>query len=68
MWSSLEGALVLRAQAFEFLAGHFLFGNPWSMRVADYNLAAGRVWVLVLLATLVAPSWAWRRRSPARIS
>lgn len=49
--------------AFEFLAGHFLFSNPWSMLFADYNLAAGRVWVLVLLATLVAPAWAWRKRT-----
>ena len=44
--------------AFEFLAGHYLFGNPWEKLLADYNLARGRVWVLVLLATLTAPGWA----------
>lgn len=41
--------------AFEFGAGHYLFGSPWGKLLADYNLAAGRIWVLVLLADLVAP-------------
>lgn len=41
--------------AFEFGAGHYLFGSPWSKLLADYNLAAGRIWMLVLLADLVAP-------------
>jgi hypothetical protein len=41
--------------AFEFLAGHFLFGAAWDKLLADYNLAAGRVWVLVLLTTLLTP-------------
>lgn len=41
--------------AFEFLAGHFLFRVPWSRLVADYNVARGRIWILVLVATLFAP-------------
>jgi hypothetical protein len=41
--------------AFEFLAGHYLFGTPWDRLVADYNLAAGRIWILVLVTTLIAP-------------
>ena len=41
--------------AFEFLAGHYLFRTPWSTLLADYNLLAGRLWILVLAATLVAP-------------
>ena len=41
--------------AFEFLAGHYLFGNPWSRLLADYNVAAGRIWVLVLVTTTLAP-------------
>lgn len=32
--------------AFEFLAGHFLFGNPWTRLLADDNLAQGRMWLL----------------------
>jgi hypothetical protein len=49
--------------AFEFLAGHYLFGKPWPVLVADYNLLRGRVWVLVPLVTLLAPLWAWRLRN-----
>jgi len=41
--------------AFEFLAGHFMFGKPWDVLVADYDLAQGRIWPLVLLVTLLAP-------------
>jgi hypothetical protein len=41
--------------AFEFLAGHYLFGNPWSRLLEDYNVFRGRVWVLVLLTTALAP-------------
>ena len=41
--------------AFEFGAGHFLFKHPWSKLFADYNLLNGRIWVLVLLTTLLAP-------------
>jgi hypothetical protein len=41
--------------AFEFGAGHYLFGNPWSQLLADYNVLTGRIWVLVLITTLLAP-------------
>ncbi|MEO5584987.1 MAG: hypothetical protein ABIQ75_05995 [Flavobacteriales bacterium] len=41
--------------AFEFGAGHFLFKHPWSKLFAEYNLLNGRIWVLVLLTTLLAP-------------
>jgi hypothetical protein len=50
--------------AFEFLAGHYAFGHPWPRLLADYDVLRGRVWVLVLVATLVAPAWAWRARAP----
>jgi len=41
--------------AFEFGVGHHLYGNSWRKLLADYNLAAGRIWVLVLLTDLLAP-------------
>jgi hypothetical protein len=41
--------------AFEFLGGHYLFGDPWEQLLADYNLAAGRLWVFVLVTTFLAP-------------
>lgn len=48
--------------AFEFLAGHYLFGHSWERLRADYDILRGRIWILVLVTTLVAP-WAtggWR--------
>jgi hypothetical protein len=41
--------------AFEFLAGHYLFGNSWEKLLLDYNITQGRIWPLVLIVTLVAP-------------
>lgn len=41
--------------AFEFLAGHYLFHNPWSRLLEDYNVIRGRIWILVLITTLVSP-------------
>ena len=38
--------------AFEFLAGHYLFGSPWAALLGDYDLLRGRIWMLVLLATM----------------
>lgn len=41
--------------AFEFGFGHYVMGTSWDVLLADYNVLAGRVWVLVLVAMLVAP-------------
>jgi hypothetical protein len=41
--------------AFEFLFGHFVVGHPWSRLFHDYNLFAGRVWIIVLLWVTLAP-------------
>jgi hypothetical protein len=40
---------------FEFGFGHFVMGNSWDTLLADYNLLEGRIWVLVLITTAVAP-------------
>jgi hypothetical protein len=40
---------------FEFGFGHYVVGHPWSRLLADYDLLAGRVWVVVLLALFLAP-------------
>jgi hypothetical protein len=52
----------LPASCTYFLGSHYLFGNPWQRLLADYNLAQGRIWVLVPLATLVAPVIAFALR------
>jgi hypothetical protein len=41
--------------AFEFLFGHYAVGQPWSKLLYDYNVFAGRVWVVVLIWVTVAP-------------
>jgi hypothetical protein len=41
--------------AFEFLFGHFVAGHAWSRLFQDYNLFAGRLWVIVLLWLTLAP-------------
>lgn len=52
----LIGALwVALTLAFEFLAGHYLFGTPWPLLVEDYNVLRGRIWILVLVVTALAP-------------
>lgn len=40
---------------FEFGAGHFLFKKPWDELLFDYNIAQGRIWVLVPMVTVLAP-------------
>jgi hypothetical protein len=51
----LGGLWLSMTLAFEFLAGHYLFGHSWERLLADYNPAAGRVWILVLIVTFLAP-------------
>jgi hypothetical protein len=52
--------------AFEFLAGHYLLGKPWSVLLEDYDVMAGRIWPLVLVTTLVAPVLAGTARGVLR--
>ena len=41
--------------AFEFGFGHFVMGHSWGKLLHDYNVFAGRIWILVLLTTLLGP-------------
>jgi hypothetical protein len=54
---------VLMTVAFEFLAGHYVFGAAWSSLFADYNVFAGRIWALVLVTSAFAPLLAARARA-----
>lgn len=40
---------------FEFIAGHYIFKNPWKKLFTDYNLLKGRIWLLFLLTELTSP-------------
>jgi hypothetical protein len=46
--------------AFEFGFGHYVEGKSWSTLLADYDLLAGHVWLLVPVWTLLAPLVVWR--------
>ena len=59
---TIGGVWVALTLAFEFLAGHYVFGTPWSQLVEDYNVLRGRIWPLVLVTTGVAPYVAGRIR------
>jgi hypothetical protein len=49
--------------AFELGVGHYGFGKAWSELLADYDLRRGRVWLAVLVVTLLAPLWTARLSS-----
>lgn len=57
----------LATVAFEFGFGHYVMGHPWSRLLADYDVTAGRLWVLVLATMLLMPAvtGAVRRRAAA---
>jgi hypothetical protein len=40
---------------FEFLVGHYVMRQPWSRLFHDYDIFAGRLWVVLLLWITVAP-------------
>jgi hypothetical protein len=59
----IVGALWLALTvAFEFLGGHYLFGDSWENLLAAYNVARGQIWVLVLITTLLGPVVAYGLR------
>lgn len=41
--------------AFEFLFGRYVVGKSWQQLFHDYNVLAGRVWVVIPLWVAVAP-------------
>lgn len=51
----IGGCWVVLTLTFEFIAGHYLFGKPWSELTQDYDVMRGRIWILVLVTTAVAP-------------
>jgi hypothetical protein len=52
------GALwVVLTLTFEFGVGHYGLGKSWPELFADYDLRRGRIWIAVLIVTLLAPLW-----------
>ena len=48
--------------SFELIVGHYGFKKPWGELLADYDLRRGRIWLLVLVVTFLAPLWTARLR------
>jgi hypothetical protein len=40
---------------FEFLFGHYVMHHTWEHLLADYDISAGRLWILVLIWITIAP-------------
>lgn len=51
----IGGLWMTMTVAFEFGFGHYVMDHPWSRLLADYNLLAGRLWILVPLFLLLGP-------------
>jgi hypothetical protein len=50
--------------AFEFGFFHYVGGKSWESLLAQYDVAGGHLWPLVLAAVALAPC-AWARRGPS---
>jgi hypothetical protein len=48
--------------AFELLFGHYVAGHSWDRLLHDYNLFAGRLWLILLVWVTVAPYLFFRLR------
>lgn len=53
---------MLLTLAFEFLFFHYVGGHSWKALLANYDMASGRLWPLILLWVLVAPYFFYRLR------
>lgn len=56
------GMWLVLTLVFEFGFGR-LRGRSWPELLADYDVAAGRIWILVLMVTMMSPWLAWRLRA-----
>jgi len=54
--------------AFEFFFGHYVAGHTWSWLLADYNILAGRIWLLIPVWITIAPFLACRLLAQRTIS
>jgi hypothetical protein len=53
---------LLLTLTFEFTFGHYVGRKSWSELLANYDLAQGRLWPIVL-ASLVAAPFVWGKRA-----
>ena len=55
---SVGAAWATMTVAFEFGFGHWVDGDSWSALVENYDLTAGKIWVLVPIAMATGPELA----------
>jgi hypothetical protein len=53
---TIGGAWLAMTVAFELGFGHYVAGHSWPRLLADYDLLAGRVWLLFLIWILGMPA------------
>jgi uncharacterized membrane protein len=59
------GCWVLLTVGFEFGLGHYVEDKSWAVLLADYDITAGHIWLLVPIWILIAPAvmtWLQNRR------
>lgn len=54
---------LLLTVAFELCFGHYMAHHSWRRLFQDYNVLAGRLWVLVLLVVALLPLIVFKMRS-----
>jgi hypothetical protein len=59
---TVGGLWLVMTLCFEFGFFHFVMGHPWSELLQAYNIFEGRLWVVILLWTFIAPYVFWRLR------
>lgn len=59
---TISGIWITMTVIFEFVFGHFVAGHSWTTLFMDYNILKGRVWILVLIWTFIAPYVFYRLR------
>jgi hypothetical protein len=52
---AIGGVWVVLTVLFEFSFGHYVDGKSWSELVENYNVPAGRIWILVLFWIAIGP-------------
>jgi hypothetical protein len=52
---AIGGIWLFLTIGFEFVFGHYVMGHPWRRLFHDYNLLRGRLWILLLIWTAIAP-------------
>ena len=55
VYTTVNNLLIRVERLLEFIFGHVVMKNSWSNLLDDYNIFAGRVWIIVLLWSAIAP-------------